>query len=55
MQQHHAVVVEERTAFSEESVVEADADVLEHADRDDTIEFLRPVAIVLQTEVDPAG
>ena len=52
MQQHHAVVVEQSRAFAEERVVEADADMLEHADRDDAVELLRHVAIVLQAELD---
>src|SRR5262249_59580436 len=53
--QHHAVIVEQGVAFLEERVVEADADMLEHSDRDDAIEFLRHVAIVLQTELDLVG
>src|SRR5262252_597997 len=52
MQQHHAVVVEQSVAFAKESVVKADADMFEHTDRDDAIEFLRHVAIVLQAELD---
>ena len=52
MQQHHAVVGEQVMALAEESVVVADADMLEHADRDDPVEFLRHVAIVLQPERD---
>src|SRR5712691_1906770 len=55
MQQQHAVVVEQGMALAEEGIVEADADMLEHADRDDAIEFLRHVAIVLQAELDFVG
>src|SRR5262249_59495241 len=55
MQQHHAVVVEQGVAFAKEGVIKADADMLEHADRDDAIEFLRHVAIVLEAEVDLLG
>jgi hypothetical protein len=47
MQQHHAVVVEQSVAFAKESIVKADANMLEHADRDDAIEFLLHIAIVL--------
>ncbi len=39
-------------AFAEERVVEADADMLEHADRDDAVERSCHVAIVLQPEFD---
>src|SRR5207249_486546 len=42
-------------APAEEGLVEADADVLEHSDRDDPIESLGHVAIVLQLEGDLAG
>ena len=52
MQQHHAVVGEQVGAFAEERVVVADADMLEHADRDDAVEPLRDVAVVLQAELD---
>ena len=39
-------------AFAEESVVEADADMLEHADRDDAVELALDVAVVDQAELD---
>ncbi len=39
-------------AFAEIGVVVADADMLEHADRDDAVEFLGHVAVVLQAEFD---
>jgi hypothetical protein len=55
MQQHYAVVIEEPVAFAKEGVIEADADMLEHANRDDAIEFLRHVAVILQPEPDLVG
>ena len=48
VQQHHAVVGEQFGALAEERVVVTDADMLEHADRDDAVETLRDVAVVLQ-------
>ena len=51
MQQHHAVVGQQLGAFAEERIVVADADMLEHADRDDAVELLLHIAIVLQPEV----
>jgi hypothetical protein len=47
MQQHHAVIFEQRGAFAEKSVVEADANMFEHADRHDAIVAIRHVAVVL--------
>ena len=44
-----------RADLGEEFVVVADADVLEHADRDDAVEGFADVAIVLQPEFDPVG
>ena len=41
--------------LGEELVVPADADVLEHADRDDAVEGLADIAIVLQPKFDPVG
>src|SRR5712672_4481156 len=52
MQHHHAVLGEHLRAASEEPVVEADPDMLEHDDRDHPVEFFRDVAIVLQAELD---
>ena len=52
MQEHHPVVASSVAALAEKSVIEADADMLEHADRDDPVEALRHVAIVLQPELD---
>ena len=55
MQHHHAVLGEHLGAASEEPVVEADPDMLEHADGDHPVEFFRDVAIVLQAELDGAA
>src|ERR1700682_3972882 len=55
MQQHHALIVEQFVALPEKSIVEADADMLEHPDRDDAVEIFREVAIILQTELDLVG
>ena len=50
MQQSDAVVGEELCAFAEERIVEADADMLEHADRDDAVELAFDVAIIDEPE-----
>src|SRR5260370_10902473 len=50
MQHHDTVVGENAGAFLEESIIEADADMLEHADRDDTVECAGHVAIVERLE-----
>src|SRR5258708_2591600 len=50
MQQHDAVVGENAGAFRKERIIEADADMLEHADRDDTVEGAGYVAIVERLE-----
>jgi hypothetical protein len=55
MQQHDAVLVEQAGTFAKEGVVKADPDMLEHASRDDAIEFLRHVAIIPQPELDLVG
>ena len=55
MQQHDAVLIEQAGTFAKEGVVKADSDMLEHANRDDAIEFLRHVAIILQPEPDLVG
>jgi hypothetical protein len=52
MQQHHPIVIEEAVALAKEGVIKADAYMLEHADRDDAVEFLRHVPVVLQSELD---
>src|SRR6266478_4333349 len=50
MQHHDAVVGENAGAFLEERIIEADADMLEHADRDNTVEGAAHVAIVERLE-----
>src|SRR5258708_4744854 len=50
MQHHDAVVGENAGAFRKERIIEADADMLEHADRDDTVEGAGYVAIVERLE-----
>src|SRR3546814_11834824 len=52
VEQEHAVIGEQAGDLLEESVVEADTDMLEHADRDDAIEMARHVAVVLKTKLD---
>ena len=48
MQDHHAVVGEQRCAFLEEGIVVTNADMFEHANRDDAIKRPLQVTIVLQ-------
>ena len=55
MEQHHPIVLEQSADFGEEFVVPVDADVLEHADRDDAVEGFADIAIVLQPKFDPVG
>ena len=50
MQQHHAIIGEQLGASLEKCVVVVDADMLEHADRDDAVERAVDVAIILQHE-----
>ena len=50
MQHHDAVVAEQLRALAEERLVMIDADMLEHADRDDAVERPVDVAVVLQLE-----
>lgn len=52
VQQHHPVRLQQRGAFVEEGAVLGDADMLEHADRDDAVEPLRQVAVVAQLDMD---
>jgi hypothetical protein len=54
VQQHHPVVREKVAAGLEEGRVGAQADVLEHADRDDAVEGSACVAVVLELEADAA-
>ena len=51
MQHHDAVRLQQRRAFVEEGAVVVDADMLEHADRDDAVEALGQVAIVPDLEM----
>ena len=51
MQDHDAVRLQQRRAFVEEGAVVVDADMLEHADRDDAVEALREVAVVPDLEM----
>ena len=53
MQHHHAVIGEQPAALPEEFSEMPDADMFEHADRDDAIETLVEVAVILQTEIHP--
>src|SRR5260370_40555198 len=50
MQHHDTVVGENAGAFLEERIIEADADMLEHADRDNAVEGAGYVAIVERLE-----
>src|ERR1043165_3230938 len=50
MQQHDTVIGQELGASLEEGLVEADPDMLEHADGHDAIERAIDIAIVLQQE-----
>src|SRR4029077_5273790 len=50
VQERDAVVGEKLCAFAEKNVVEADADMLEHADRHDAVEAAVDVAIILKPE-----
>ncbi len=52
MKQHRAIGGEEIVAGVEEGSEVPDADVLEHADRDDAIERPFDVAVILQQEAD---
>src|SRR6185437_17034784 len=51
MQHHDAVVRKQLGTVPKEGLVEIDADMLEHADRDDAIELALDVAVVLQQEL----
>src|SRR5580704_4584963 len=53
MEKHHPIVLEQSTDFGEEFVVPADADVLEHADRDNAVEGFAHIAIVLKPKFNP--
>jgi hypothetical protein len=51
VEQHHAIVREQVAAFAEERIVMARANVFEHSDRDDAIEFLRHRTIILDAKL----
>src|ERR1700729_2213107 len=55
MEKHHPIVLEQSPDLGEEFVVPDDADVLEHADRDNAVEGFADIAIVLQPKFDPVG
>ena len=55
MEHHHPIVFEEAADLPKELIVAIDANVFEHADRDDAVEGLGDVAIVLQSKFDPVG
>ena len=55
MEQHHPLVFELATSGGEILVIAIDADMLEHADRDDAVEGLVDVAIILQPKFDAVG
>jgi len=51
VEQDHTVIGNKLRAFAEKSIVVADADVLEHADRDDAVEGPLNGAIVFEAEI----
>ncbi len=55
MQDHHAIVAEQLGAFVEKAAIVIDADMLEHADRDDPVEAGVKVPVILQTEFHRIG
>jgi hypothetical protein len=55
MEHHHPIVLEQASNLGEELVIMIDADVLEHAHRDDAVELLGDVAIILQSKLDSVG
>src|SRR5438067_3899894 len=55
MQQHDAVVIEQLGALAEEGIIEAHADMLEHAHGDDAVELSGNVAVILQAKLDLFG
>ena len=55
VQQHHSVGLQQLAALGEKFVVMGEADMLEHADRDDPVELAGDVAIVDQLEADMVG
>ena len=55
VEQHHSVIIELAARGGEKFVVAADADMFEHADRDDAVEGFMNVAVVLKPKFDPVG
>ena len=52
MQQHDTIRGEQFIDLGEKLAVVRDADMLEHANRDDAVEFLREMPVVQQLEFD---
>ena len=55
MKEEYAIIGEKLSAFAEEGVIESDADVLEHADRDNALKATSKIAVILQTELSAIG
>ena len=55
MQQHHAIILELASDRAKIFIIAADADMLEHSHRDNPIEGLVDVAVILQPEVQALG
>ena len=55
LQEHDPIVGHEIVRLVEELAEAADADVLEHAHRDDAVEAARDFAVVLKAELDAPG
>ena len=52
MQQGHAVLVQHFRHLAQVGAVVVDADMLEHADRNDPVEALIDIPVILQAELD---
>src|SRR5690606_13064888 len=55
VKKHDAVRLQQRCAFLEEGSVMVDADVLEHADRYDSVKALGEIPVILMLEMDAAA
>ncbi len=55
MEEHHPIVFELAMSGGEIFVVAIDADMLEHADRDDAVKGFLDVAVILQPKFDAVG
>ena len=55
MNERHPILGEELRHFAEIGVEIADADMFQHADRDDAVEMLADFTIILQAEIDMLG